>query len=44
MEWGCFSAAGVGDLVEVTGKMNTEQYQQILLKHTESSGLLQNKY
>lgn len=39
MVWGCFSAAGVGDLVEVTGKMNKEQYQQILiLKHAESSG------
>lgn len=38
MVWGCFSAAGVGDLIEVTGRMKKEQYQQIILNHAESSG------
>lgn len=38
MVWGCFSAAGVGDLVEVTGRMKKEQYQKIVLDHAESSG------
>lgn len=38
MVWGCFSAAGIGDLVQVTGRMKKEQYQDIILKHAESSG------
>lgn len=38
MVWGCFCAAGVGDLVEVSGKINKEQYRQIILNHAEISG------
>lgn len=38
MVWGCFSRAGVGDLIEVQGKMKADQYQNIILKHAEPSG------
>jgi transposase len=28
--WGCFSAAGTGRLAQITGRMNSEMYQEIL--------------
>jgi len=43
MVWGCMSAAGVGQLIEVEGKMDAEQYVGILgdgvLKSFEDLGL-----
>lgn len=38
MVWGCFCAAGVGDLVEVSGKMLQGDYQKNLRENAESSG------
>lgn len=39
MVWGCFSSAGVGDLIRIDGIMNKEKYRQILEEHTLPSGL-----
>ena len=33
MVWGCFSACGVGPLVRITGKMDSNMYADILTKH-----------
>ncbi len=30
MLWGCFSAAGIGRLVAIEGKMNAAKYRDIL--------------
>ena len=35
--WGCFAASGTGRLDFVEGRMNSEQYQQILAKNVSPS-------
>ena len=37
MFWGCFAASGTGRLDFVEGRMNSEQYQQILAKNVRPS-------
>lgn len=47
MVWGCVSSAGVGDLVFIDGKMNKEQYLNILKAHLKQSAVklgLQNNF
>ena len=39
MVWGCFSSAGVGDLVKIEGIMKKEQYKTILENNAIPSGL-----
>ena len=38
MVWGCFSSAGVGDLVKIEGIMKKEQYKTILENNAIPSG------
>lgn len=38
MVWGCFSYAGVGDLVQIEGIMRKEQYRNILEQNAAPSG------
>ena len=37
MLWGCFAASGTGRLDFVEGRMNSEQYQQILAENVSPS-------
>ena len=39
MVWGCFSSAGVGELVKIEGIMKKEQYKTILENNPIRSGL-----
>lgn len=39
MVWGCFSHAGVGQLVKIEGIMKKEQYHNILQRHAIPSGI-----
>ena len=39
MVWGCFSSAGVGDLVKIEGIMKKKQYKTILENNAIPSGL-----
>lgn len=39
MVWGCFSRAGVGDLIKIEGIMRKEQYLKILEDNAVPSGL-----
>ena len=39
MVWGCFSSAGVSDLVKIEGIMKKEQYKTILENNAIPSGL-----
>jgi len=36
--WGCFSMAGVGDLVKIEGIMKKEEYKKILMRNAVPSG------
>lgn len=38
MVWGCFTHAGVGDLIRIEGIMKKEQYHNILQRHAIPSG------
>ena len=36
--WGCISASGVGDTVQIDGIMNAEKYRHVLIHHAIPSG------
>lgn len=39
MVWGCFSHAGIGQLIKIEGIMKKEQYHNILQRHAIPSGI-----
>lgn len=36
--WGCISASGVGNIVQIDAIMNAEKYRQVLIYHAIPSG------
>ena len=36
--WGCISASGVGDIIQIDGITNTQKYRQVIINYAIPSG------